>query len=288
VFVSLAVFINLITAIVFLLSSMTGETCDAVTSGAILDKLIDNPETFDGKYPLGKVVGNDTYPLLVRDVLDGCRNNEAIWTVLHLDLRKNISETLDIRSMFNISDQFNLLTLDSTQIISDLSTQNLEDVLGVNLTAIDFSSFYQQLSQDVGFDPSSLETLVSTLLDSLTDFQTTYPGVAGIDVLINDTTVAVSDANSIVSQVGALEATRAQELVDVTFLQGAAPTIETRISTFLSDVDAFIVFFNETTAEVLDPAGLVDAIFDDIDTFVDDATGKIRNDLGQCKVSGVC
>ena len=63
----------------------------------IMQNVIDNNLSWGESYPLGAIIlDNASYPLTVGGVLDGCRRNQSLFTVLHLEQQYNLLDIINI------------------------------------------------------------------------------------------------------------------------------------------------------------------------------------------------
>ena len=63
----------------------------------IMQNVIDNNLSWGESYPLGAaILDNASYPLTMGGVLDGCRRNQSLFTVLHLEQQYNLFDIISI------------------------------------------------------------------------------------------------------------------------------------------------------------------------------------------------
>ena len=79
-------------------NGVVGRTCSPYNNfTAIVRRVVDNPVTWLGEYPLGRaLLGNRSYPLTVESFLDGCRLNQSLYNVMMLERRYDLEESVRI------------------------------------------------------------------------------------------------------------------------------------------------------------------------------------------------
>lgn len=90
---------------------------------SIIQHVIDNNQTWRESYPLGSAIfENGSYPLTVGSVMDGCRRNQSLFTVLQLQHRYNIDDIINIPESEGVSESV-------LYMYSDLNENSLLDQL---------------------------------------------------------------------------------------------------------------------------------------------------------------
>ena len=70
----------------------------------LMQHVVDNNQTWGATYPLGAaILDNASYPLTVSGVMDGCRRNQSLFTVLQLDNRYHLDDIINISSNDSVS-----------------------------------------------------------------------------------------------------------------------------------------------------------------------------------------
>ena len=94
--------VSIVSAIFFgfflCVDGVVGRTCGPYNNfTVIVRQVVDQPATWQGEYPLGRVLlGNSSYPLTVESFLDGCRRNQSLYNVMRLEQRYNLEEVIRI------------------------------------------------------------------------------------------------------------------------------------------------------------------------------------------------
>ena len=72
----------------------------------LVQNVIDNNQSWGESYPLGaSILDNASYPLTVGGVLDGCRRNKSLFTVLELEHQYNLSDIINIPENESVGEQ---------------------------------------------------------------------------------------------------------------------------------------------------------------------------------------
>ena len=72
----------------------------------IMLNVIDNNQSWRESYPLGAtIMHNASYPLTVSGVLNGCRRNRSLFTVLQLEHQYNLSDIINIPENESVGQQ---------------------------------------------------------------------------------------------------------------------------------------------------------------------------------------
>ena len=137
----IAFFLNLFTGIFFAFGAFGTKICPLFTEDELFTKIIDVPANFNNEYILGKaVLGNASYPLTVKSVLDNCRADATLWQSLQLTKRLNLTNLLDIQHKFNITtDLYSIPNVNGTVIIPPAATALATDYQSSGILTLDYS-----------------------------------------------------------------------------------------------------------------------------------------------------
>nr|XP_006823128.1 PREDICTED: prominin-1-A-like [Saccoglossus kowalevskii] len=146
----------LLTTISFLLGGNLQELlCEPLESQDLVDRIVDYPYILDSnaEYFLGAaVLGDGSIPLTVKRILSGCQNDGAIYDVMMLEYKVNISALVDYRSEFpeleNLLSGVNVDMADVV-ILSDDTRSSLQDFNKTGITGIDFDGYLDEIRKGI-------------------------------------------------------------------------------------------------------------------------------------------
>eukprot|EP01136_Pigoraptor_vietnamica_P025702 Opistho-1_new@79918 len=271
----ISLFIWWLCALFFLLSMMTTRTCDIISAPTFYPYVIDNTTNWDG-YLLGRAIHNNaSLPVRLGDLLSGCGNDMAPWSLLQMDRKFNLTAKLSYRDEIDLSSVLNF-TVNAVNVASASLTNAMNNyVSNSQLGNIDFNALQgASTAPIVSFDPAALIRNISIAYAATSD--------AGLQTALkslNDSVVQLG------TDVAAVDSLRAPLAGQVSFLKTVNATLPNQVSQTLNNITTFATTIatvgTQIAQDIVNKA--LTSLFGTLDNFVGGAVAEIQTRLGHCK-----
>jgi len=282
--------LNLVLAILMILTFLSGKTCDSVRDDSLLSQIIDNPANFDNEYILASaILNNGSIRLGVVDVLDSCRANQGIWSALRLD-DNQIDGFPDIDNLtridINVTAELSGINLFDINIFPSDIVSVLDDFITVNISTIDLgfleNTDIDALTADVGLQ--GFEANFTAVNASLSQWFDDHGANAAVSQLQTDALALLNDTRLLLAQVEAVSNLFKSASAVAQDTIGSNDAIVAEIEDVKTGITAFQAFFQETAEDLIDIEAIANEVTELIDRFVDLVSDTLRTEVGPCRL----
>eukprot|EP00127_Corallochytrium_limacisporum_P000954 Clim_evm38s33 gene=Clim_evmTU38s33 len=277
----------IVVALHFFLGTSWRTICEPVETKRLFYEVLDDPDVTGGKYMLSDALLDmpDSDIITFQNVFTGCQNNQAIWTVLSLGEKYNLTEYADLRTQLDLDSELEALVSFADLDLITESTRAQITSLGENVVPEEtINTILAELDESpIDQDISSYETELQTFRADVVLARDALPAGPQRDTLTNmiatiDSMITTID--SIDDTLSAFSTTSDSLSTAVNALADEASTIPNQTIALMDTIEDFIDEGENITSTQL--TNFVDDVFTIVDNFASRALTFIEDEAAQC------